>query len=76
MICDAVKGCGVWISQPDVVDCRPSWCTACSVITVFGAEVPGGRALTCSMFGLARHDVFGQGNAPNLPPPGGPLLLK
>ena len=49
------------MSQPDVVACRWNWCTACSVITVLGADVPDGRALTSWIIGLARQPLFGQG---------------
>jgi hypothetical protein len=33
------------MSQPAVLTDRWSWRTACSVITVFGADVPDGSAL-------------------------------
>ena len=38
--------------------------TACSVITVLGAEVPDGRAPTSWITGLARHELRGQGKSP------------
>ena len=61
LICAAVRACGVWISQPDVIARRPSRRTACSVITVLGAEVPGGRPLTSWILGPARQSLLGQG---------------
>ncbi len=61
VICAAVGGCGVWMSQPEMPVCRPSWWIACSVITVLGADVPDGRALTSWITGLARQSLFGQG---------------
>ena len=54
---------------------------ACSVITVLGADVPDGSALTSWITGLARHWFFGQGNeswplpGPG-PPPGDPLPVE
>ena len=42
---------------------------ACSVITVLGADVPDGSALTSWITGLARHWFFGQGNESGLPGP-------
>ena len=47
--------------QPLRPVCRPSLCRAYSVITVFGAEVPDGRAPTSSITGLARQLPGGQG---------------
>src|SRR5262249_34934516 len=41
-----VSGFAVWISQPAAKGLRWNFWTACSVITVFGADVPDGRALT------------------------------
>src|SRR5690348_17852542 len=55
-ICALVSGFGVWISQPATVPgpvCRCSVRMACSVITVLGADVPDGSALTSSIGGLA-----------------------
>ena len=50
----AVSGCGrLDAASRSSLAWRSSWCTACSVITVLGAEVPGGRAPTSSIFGLA-----------------------
>ena len=77
VICAAVGGAGVWISQPSVVtlDCRCSAAMACWVITVLGADVPDGSALTSWITGLARHEFAGQGKDCWLPgplPPGGP----
>src|SRR5580704_15549964 len=61
MISAAVGGCGDWMSQPDVMACSPSSRIACEVITVLGAEVPDGRALTSWITGLARQSLAGQG---------------
>ena len=75
VICAAVGGLGAWMSQPSDVtlDCRWSAAMACSVITVFGADVPDGSALTSWITGLARHWFFGQGNESwPLPGPGPP----
>src|SRR5450755_2102067 len=55
LICAAVGGCCVWISQPEVVVCRPNSWMACSVTTVLGADVPDGRALISWITGLARQ---------------------
>src|SRR5207245_9784573 len=57
-ICALVSGLAVWISQPATVPgpvCRPSVWMACSVITVLGADVPDGSALTSWIGGLARQ---------------------
>ena len=65
-ICALVSGLAVWISQPATSPgpvCRPSVRMACSVITVLGADVPDGSALTSWIEGLARHALFGHGNA-------------
>ena len=70
LIWPAVSASGAWMSQPAVVTVRCSWCTACSVITVFGADVPDGSALTSPIFGFARQEPGGQDE----PGPGGPLL--
>ena len=58
------------MSQPAVLVVRWNWRTACSVITVFGADVPDGSALTSWIFGFARQELGGQGELG----PGGPLL--
>jgi hypothetical protein len=42
LICAAVRGCGVWISQPDTMVRRPSRWTACSVITSANPLATGG----------------------------------
>ena len=74
VICAAVGGLGVWMSQPSAVTlgCRWSAAMACSVITVLGADVPDGSALTSWITGLARHALFGQGKDCWLPGPGPP----
>src|SRR5215475_518612 len=69
-ICAAVGGCGAWMSQPETLACKPSAWMACSVITVLGADVPDGSALTCWITGLARQSLLGQGQLV-----GGPLPL-
>src|SRR5258706_9328588 len=51
----AVSPSGAWISQPAVVAMKLNCRMACSVITVFGAEVPDGSALVSWMGGLARQ---------------------
>src|ERR1700722_9048853 len=64
-ICALVSGFGVWISQPATLPgpvCRCSVRTACSVITVLGADVPDGSALASWIAGLARQEFFGHGN--------------
>src|SRR6516165_6439749 len=64
-ICALVSGLAVWISQPATPSgpvCRCSVWTACSVITVLGADVPDGSALTSWIGGLAMQLPFGQGN--------------
>jgi len=61
VICAAVGLCGAWMSQPEAPACRPSVWMACSVITVLGAEVPDGSALTSWITGLARHCPGGHG---------------
>jgi hypothetical protein len=53
LICAAVSGCGVWIRQPYGISCRCSRRTAGVVRTVFGAEVPLGRAPNVCIGGLA-----------------------
>ena len=57
-------GFGAWISQPDTFAVQAEMCrrTACSVITVLGAEVPDGSAPTSWITGLARQLPGGQGN--------------
>src|SRR5262249_25872427 len=45
-ICAAVSGVAVWISHPAAKGLRWNFWTACSVMRVFGADVPDGRALT------------------------------
>ena len=72
LIWAAVGGCGVWMSHPDAATCRPNSWTACSVITVLGADVPDGRALTSWIAGLARQVLFGQANVDWLLFPGPP----
>src|SRR6516225_12389613 len=64
-ICALVSGLAVWISQPATLSgpvCRPSVRMACSVITVLGADVPDGSALTSWIEGLAMQLPLGQGN--------------
>src|SRR4029077_3544370 len=63
----AVSPPGAWISQPDVVAVNLNSRMACSVITVFGAEVPEGSAPISWIGGLARQLPGRQG------PPGGTL---
>src|SRR5260370_33851735 len=75
VICPAVGGFGVWMSQPsaEMLARRPSVRMACSVITVLGADVPDGSALTSWITGLARHRPLGHGKyvcCPGPPPPG------
>src|SRR6516165_1705720 len=55
---------GAWISQPAVVAVNLNTRMACSVITVFGAEVPDGRALISWIGGLARQLPGRQGLLP------------
>jgi hypothetical protein len=78
-ICALVSGLAVWMNQPSTSPgpvCRPSVRTACSVITVLGADVPEGSALTSWIGGLVRQWPFGQGNEFWLGPWGpGPLML-
>ena len=47
--------------MPDGRGLQAGCWTACSVITVLGAEVPDGRALSSWITGLARPRVFGHG---------------
>ena len=49
------------MSQPAVLIVRWNWRTACSVITVFGADVPDGNALTSWILGFARQEPGWQG---------------
>src|SRR6266571_6457430 len=70
VICAAVSGLGVWISQPSGTSCSPRAWTARAVITVFGAEVPAGRLSTAWIFGLARQLLAGQGSVWDGPAPG------
>jgi len=70
LIWPAVGGCGAGMSQPAVLTDRWNWRTARSVITVFGADVPDGSALTSWIFGFARHEPGRQGE----PGPVGPIL--
>jgi hypothetical protein len=68
---------GTVISQPAVWTelCRCSVLIACSVTTVFGAEVPDGSWLNSWILGPGRQEPAGQGHP--LPPgpfPRGPLL--
>jgi hypothetical protein len=58
LICPAVSGCGVSISQPSRFSPRWYFCTACSVITVFGAEVPDGRLAFCAITGFATQSLL------------------
>jgi hypothetical protein len=51
----AVSPPSPWISQPAVVAVNLNSRMACSVITVFGAEVPAGRAPISWIGGLARQ---------------------
>src|SRR6202034_1448692 len=51
----AVSPRGAWISQPAVVAVNLNSRMACWVITVFGAEVPEGRAPISWIGGLARQ---------------------
>src|ERR1700683_4204502 len=57
----AVSPPGAWISQPVVVAVNLNSRMACSVITVFGAEVPEGSALISWIGGLARQPPGVQG---------------
>ncbi len=57
LICDAVKGWDPCTSQLVVVDWMWNSRMACSVITVFGADVPVGSAPTSWITGLARQPV-------------------
>ena len=57
LIWEALKACVPWTSQSVVVAWMWNSFIACSVITVLGAEVPAGRALTSWMTGLARQSV-------------------
>src|SRR5262245_66529614 len=75
LICAAVGGCAVCTSQPDTNGVRPRACTACSVITVFGADVPDGSAPTVCITGPARQLVRGHGQLFG-PGPFGPLCSK
>src|SRR5258708_36516590 len=61
--CAAVRPFGTVMSQPAVViePCRRSVAIACSVNTVFGAEVPDGSWLTSWIDGLATQERGGQG---------------
>ena len=47
------------MSQPEVMTWRWNWWTAGSVITVLGADVPEGSALTSWITGLARQPFGG-----------------
>ena len=57
LIWEAVKGCDPWTSQSFVVAWMWNSRIACSVITVFGADVPLGSAPTSWITGLARQPV-------------------
>src|SRR5580700_9930947 len=78
VICVGVGGFGVWTNQatvfPGPAPVRWRVRTACSVNTVFGADVPDGSALISWITGLARQLLFGQGKDcwPCGPPPPGP----
>ena len=76
-ICAVVSGSGVSISQPAVamVAARPKVCTACSVITVLGAEVPGGRAPISWITGFLSTPEAVQGFSVTDPPPGRPMAF-
>src|SRR5579872_4685516 len=69
LICAAVSGADAWTSHP--LRLRAMWYlrTACSVMTVFGAEVPLGRPPVVWMTGPARQPWLGV-HAGLLPPPG------
>ncbi len=60
----AVRPSGTWMSQPEIPTefCRCSVVIACSVTTVFGAEVPDGSWLTSWIGGLAMQLPAGQGH--------------
>ena len=57
LIWAAVNGWVPWTSQSCVFDWMWNSRMACSVITVFGAEVPNGSAPTSWTTGFARHCV-------------------
>ena len=69
-ICAAVGGWFVTMNQPASEVCRWSVRIACSVITVFGADVPEGSEPTYWIFGFQMHELFGHGYG--LEPFGGP----
>ena len=60
----AVRPFGTWMSQPEVWTdfCRCRVVIACSVTTVFGADVPDGSWLISWMGGLAMQLPRGQGH--------------
>ena len=53
-----MSGPGAWISQPVRLGCRWYLLIACSVITVFGAEVPPGRPVIVCIGGLATQSLL------------------
>src|SRR5260370_41395656 len=61
--CGGLRPAGTVLSQRAGVigRCRRSVAIACSVITVFGAEVPDGSWLTSWIEGLATQERGGQG---------------
>src|SRR5581483_3857845 len=72
VICAAVGGFGIWTNQPAVCDCKWNSRTACSVITVFGADVPEGRLLISWNIGFARQLPLGHALADPGPALGAP----
>src|ERR1700728_1328314 len=57
LICDAVKGCGPCTNQSVVLAEISNSFMACSVITVFGADVPLGSAPSSWITGFATQPV-------------------
>jgi hypothetical protein len=60
-ICAAVGGWFVTMNQPASEVCRWSVRIACSVITVFGADVPEGSEPTYWIVGFQMHELLGHG---------------
>jgi hypothetical protein len=60
LICTGVSAAGAWTSQPTGTTVSCSALTACSVITVFGREVPAGSLPASWMTGLRMHVPAGQ----------------